>query len=302
MNETAISWTDLTWNAWSGCEKIDPACQHCYAHELAENKRGTLAFPKGFDLTYRPHKLAEPARIKAPSIIFVNSMSDLFLDDVPDRARDQVFDVIESLPRHQFQGLTKRADNMVRYFRRRTPPRNYWAGVTYGHHDPTRAPYPGVLPPAPTSRTERLRMTRYLYDRIRMLQEVDAQVRFISIEPMLTEMPDIPLDGIHWIITGGESGVHMSREWQTRGLAMPNPDRHGPRWIPRPDRVQWVRDVRDQCDAAGVALWHKQWGGPRPDSAGKLLDGQVRQTFPAGVLWHPSSQHSPAAEQLAFAV
>ena len=158
---TEIRWTTRTWGPVSGCTPISPGCQHCYARQLAENKRGTAAFPNGFDLMLRPWKLDEPKKVKQPSLIFVNSMSDLFLRDIPDSYRDRVVDVIEETPRHAYQVLTKRADNLLRYSRRRKLPINFWAGVTA--EDQKRAD-----------------------ERISLLVQVDAAVRFISVEPALS--------------------------------------------------------------------------------------------------------------------
>src|SRR5258707_1346424 len=135
MNKTEISWTELTWNPMSGCTKISEECKHCYAEQLAEDKRGTRAFPTGFDLTLRPHKLAEPARIKKPSLIFCNSMSDPGLAEIPDDYRDRIFDAIEEAPRHRYQVLTKRPAALADYFARRgrRVPSSAWIGTTIGH-------------------------------------------------------------------------------------------------------------------------------------------------------------------------
>jgi protein gp37 len=129
MNETGIIWTEITWNPVTGCELITSGCAFCYAKTLAEQRRGP-AFPNGFELTLRPHKLRDPIRIKEPSLIFVNSMSDLFWEQIDDAYRDRVLDTIEQTPRHQYQVLTKRPDVMLRYSRRRRLPSNFWAGVT----------------------------------------------------------------------------------------------------------------------------------------------------------------------------
>ena len=115
MNKTAIEWTTVTWNPASGCEKVSEECKFCYAETLSENKRGTAAFPRGFELTIRPHKLKEPYSLKAPSYVFVNSMSDLFWEKIPEDYRDQVVDVIEDTPQHQYQVLTKRPHLMLEY-------------------------------------------------------------------------------------------------------------------------------------------------------------------------------------------
>ena len=253
MNETAIRWTTLTWNPASGCDKVSEGCSFCYAESLAERKRGSPAFPVGFELTIRPHKLKEPLRVKEPSLIFVNSMSDLFWEKISDEYRDQVLDVIEATPRHEYQVLTKRPEIMLAYSRRRRLPPNFWAGVTI--------------------ESERVRGPRQ-----ELLRQVDAQIRFLSLEPLLSALPGLDLDGISWVITGGESGDHLSRPelLERRGLVR----RQGTKWVAREDRMDWVRDVRDKCVAAKVAFFHKQWGGPTSASGGYLLDGREWSEFP----------------------
>lgn len=257
MNETGIIWTEATWNPVSGCKKITSGCAFCYAHTLAENKRGGAAFPVGFDLTIRPHKLREPGKLKTPSLIFVNSMSDMFWDEIGDDYRDRMVDVIESTPQHQYQVLTKRAENLLRYSRRRKLPPNFWAGVTI--EDQANA------------------------HRARVLQEVEAEIRFISFEPLLGDVTLADWSGIHWIITGGESGQHLldPKLRELRGLVDLNPDApSAQRWTAREDRIPWVRNLRDQAVGAGVKLFHKQWGGLYPKSAGRLLDGRTWDEFP----------------------
>lgn len=263
MNNTEISWTQLTWNPMSGCEKIAPECKHCYAESLSENKRGTAAFPQGFDLTLRPHKLAEPARLRAPSLIFCNSMSDPGLAQLPDDYRARIFDAIDATPRHRYQVLTKRPADLLAWFRRtgRRLSSSVWLGTTIGH--PSRV------------------------DQVRSLhgfRDVGAAVLFISAEPLLGDLvgAGLRLDGVDWLITGGESGTHASspRELDARFLVRRD-SRAG--WIPREDRAGWVRALRDEADRTGCAHWFKQWGGPRPTSGGRLLDGREHNGMPAHV-------------------
>ena len=130
MNKTTISWTDFSWNVWSGCKQISPGCAHCYAKTLAENKRGTLGFPNGFDLTYRWHKLEDALKIKKPSMIFVNSMSDLYLDNVPLDAIKRVFEVMNRASWHQFQILNKRSKRLLHLAGRLNWTSNIWQGVS----------------------------------------------------------------------------------------------------------------------------------------------------------------------------
>lgn len=251
MNKTGIIWTEVSWNPISGCKSVSTGCRYCYARTLAENKRGTLAFPNGFDLTVRPHKLKEPLRLKEPTMVFVNSMSDMFLEDIPDCYRDEILDVIEQTPQHQYQVLTKRPDNMLRYSKRRQFPGNFWAGVT----------------------VENQRCA----SRIDILREVASEIRFVSAEPLLGLL-DLDLSGIHWMITGGESGVHLYDESvrEQRGLV----DYVDRKWIPRPSRIAWVLAIRDLCLEQKVKFFHKQWGGVRPKSAGRELEGRTWEEFP----------------------
>jgi protein gp37 len=237
----------------SGCEEATEGCKFCYAKTLAEQKRGTSAFPRGFDLTIRPHKLNEPRKLKHPSLVFVNSMSDLFWDAIPTSYRDQIVDVMEDTPQHQYQVLTKRPDAMRDYSRRRPFPANVWAGTTI--------------------ETDRLTW------RADVLRDVRASVRFISAEPLLSGLPSLNLTAIDWLITGGESGSHLSDAVTRarRGLV----ERGGTaRWEPTARGVEWVRDLRDRCIDAGTAFFHKQWGGPKSHSGGRLLDGRTWDEFP----------------------
>lgn len=255
MNMTEINWTELTWNPMSGCKKISEGCKYCYAETLAENKRGTAAFPNGFDLTIRPHKLAEPGKVKRPSLIFANSMSDFFLDEVPVAYRDRIFATIEASPDHRFQVLTKRPDAAAWYYKARGgAPRNVWAGATVENK-------------------------RRAKERIEWLQQTDAVVRFLSVEPLLSDLGDIDLAGIHWVIVGGESGHHLMDAGirETRGLV----DRNDGKWTPRPSRIDWVRSLRDQCQEQGVAFWFKQWGGHVGWAAGRQLDGRTWDELPS---------------------
>jgi protein gp37 len=258
MNDTEIRWTELTWNPASGCKKITAGCKHCYAETLAENKRGTPAFPNGFDLTIRPHKLNEPYRVREPSLVFVNSMSDLFWEEITDEYRDRVLDVIEDTPQHQYQVLTKRHENMLRYSRRRRLPKNFWAGVTV--EDQACAEL-----------------------RIPVLLQVEAAVRFLSIEPALSLIDLGPFlkaspGGLSWVIYGGESGSHLSDPAVAEKRALVR--KVDGSWTPREDRAPWPRAVRDACVAAKVPFFFKQWGGPRPTSGGKLLDGKAWEQYP----------------------
>lgn len=176
-------WTSKTWNPVSGCYPASTGCAHCYARKLAEDKRGTIAFPLGFDVVMKPHKLDEPRKIKASTLIFVNSMSDLFLPEISDEYRDRILAVIRETPRHTYQTLTKRPENAVRYCATRKLPANLWLGVSV-----EAQPYVG---------------------RVDELRKIEAAVRFLSIEPMLSDLT-LNLADVGWVIVGGESGCHLA--------------------------------------------------------------------------------------------
>ena len=262
MNNTEINWSELTWNPASGCEKVSAGCKYCYAEGLAENKRGTRAFPNGFELTLRPHKLEEPRKIKRPSLIFTNSMSDMFLESISDDYRDRVFDAIRAAPHHRYQMLTKRPEVAARYFSTRSVPDSVWLGVTVEH--------------------------QLTADRIDILRRIDARVRFLSVEPMVGHV-DLAgrLDGIHWVIGGGESGSHLSDPAirLQRAMVEPNGDRgaYPYPWKPRADRYHWATDLRDACLKQGSAFWWKQWGGPTPKGGGRKVDGIEHDGMPTHV-------------------
>lgn len=235
--QTAIEWTDATWNPVSGCTKISRGCDHCYAERMAERFRGTPDHPfeKGFDLTLRPHKLTEPVGWRRPRRVFVNSMSDLFHKKIPRPFVDRVFETMEAANWHTYQVLTKRSSLMRSYVNQRyadrCAPEHIWLGVSI---------------------EDRSALTR-----LKHLQQANARVRFVSFEPLLEDMGDVDLTGIHWAIAGGESGP------KARAI---HPD--------------WVRSLRDRCHAADVAFFFKQWGGKTPKAGGNTLDGRRWLQFP----------------------
>ncbi|MGC2407078.1 MAG: phage Gp37/Gp68 family protein [Candidatus Cybelea sp.] len=231
---STIEWTDATWNPVTGCTKVSSGCDHCYAETFAERWRGVLGHPyeRGFDLVLRPHRLLEPLSWKKPHTIFVNSMSDLFHRDVPEDYIFQVFDIMERASWHQFQVLTKRAERLQRLSKKITFSTNVWIGVS-------------------------VESPQY-YWRIRSLQQVPAAVRFLSCEPLLAALPDLPLAGIDWVIVGGESGPGA-----------------------RPMQSKWVRNIRAQCRYVQVPFFFKQWGGTRKKAAGRCLDGRTYDAMPS---------------------
>ena len=251
MNNTSIKWTEKTWNPVTGCEKISAGCQHCYAHRIATNPWFSKIFPNGFNLTLHPERFVQPFDIKKPALIFVNSMSDLFWDQVPQWMVDCVFEVIEATPRHTYQILTKRPERMLTQSLSRPFPKNVWAGVTIENQ-------------AQAGRMDYLR-------------EVKAHTKFLSCEPLLSPL-DLDWKAVDWVITGGESGPHLNDpvKCAKRGLV----EKVGGVWMPRNDRLDWIRQIRDGCHAVDTAFYHKQWGGPKPDIGNNVLDGQSWEQFP----------------------
>lgn len=234
---SAIEWTDTTWNPVTGCTKITAGCDHCYAERFAERFRGTVGHPfeHGFDLQLRPERLDQPRAWRRSRMIFVNSMSDLFHKEVSFDFVDRVFDTMEAANWHTYQLLTKRSSLMRDYLRRRygegLAPPHIWCGVSI--EDAAAAA------------------------RLRHLSEAPASVRFLSIEPLLGPVGELELSGIAWVIVGGESGPGA-----------------------RPIQPEWVREIRDQCVATRTAFFFKQWGGLRPKSGGRLLDGREWNEYP----------------------
>lgn len=192
-NKTKIEWTESTWNPMTGCTKVSPGCKHCYAEVMAKRLQamGTAGYDNGFKLSLMPERLQEPLKRKKPTVYFVNSMSDLFHEDVPRSYIQQVFDVIEEAHWHTFQILTKRADRMASFFFGKTVPKNAWLGVS-------------------------VEDKKYGVPRIDQLRKIDATIRFLSVEPLLEDVGQLNLDNIHWVIVGGESGAKarpMDKAW-----------------------------------------------------------------------------------------
>lgn len=193
MAESSIEWTEHTWNPVTGCTKVSPGCKHCYAEVMARRLEamGAAGYENGFKLTLHPERLEQPLRRRTPTTYFVNSMSDLFHEDVPDEFIDQVLEVCAATPQHTYQVLTKRAARLPEFFRARYVPENVWLGVS-------------------------VEDKKYGVPRIAHLRKVRAAVRFLSVEPLLEDVGALTLKGIHWVIVGGESGYGarpMRLEW-----------------------------------------------------------------------------------------
>jgi protein gp37 len=228
-----IEWTEMTWNPVTGCTKISQGCKNCYAERMAKRltAMGSQRYANGFQVTLHPDLLDAPRRWRQPRVVFVNSMSDLFHEDVPLPYIQRVFDTMRECAQHTFQVLTKRSERLAECAPHLPWPRNVWMGVS----------------------VEDARVIRRIVD----LQAVPASVRFLSLEPLIGPLEELPLRGIHWVIVGGESGPRA-----------------------RPVRKEWVGSIFRQCRAARVPFFFKQWGGIRKDLTGRELDGRTYNEMP----------------------
>ena len=233
MATSRIEWTESSWNPVTGCTKVSPGCRHCYAETMARRLQamGQPNYQRGFEVSLHEHMLDRPLQWRKPKVIFVNSMSDLFHEDVPVEYIQRVFDVMCRAHWHQFQVLTKRSSRLADLSGDLDWPANVWMGVSVETDNYT--------------------------ERIDHLRRTGAQVKFLSLEPLLGPVPDLDLEGIDWVIVGGESGPRA-----------------------RPMQEEWVTDIRDQCQAADVAFFFKQWGGVRKKRAGRELEGRTWDEMP----------------------
>jgi protein gp37 len=238
---SSIEWTDATWNPVRGCTKISPGCKHCYAETFAERFRGVKGHPYefGFDLRLVPAKLGEPLRWRRPRMIFVNSMSDLFHERIPDSYIIAVARVMVAAKWHTFQVLTKRSERLRNLLRSKlqfaTAQPHIWWGVSVEDR-------------------------KYGLPRVEHLRSAAAAVRFLSVEPLLEDLGRLNLDGIDWVIVGGESGPGA-----------------------RPLKKPWVISIRDECQRSRVPFFFKQWGGVHKSANGRALDGRTYDEFPRRV-------------------
>lgn len=240
MKTTKIEWTDKTWNPITGCTKISAGCANCYAEIMSKRLQAMKQdkYKNGFTLTMHNNVLDEPIKWKRPHTIFVCSMSDLFHEDVPFVFIDKVMETIKSTPQHNYQILTKRANRMAKYFSDKSIPKNAWLGVTV---DITSSK-----------------------GRIDFLRNLNAPIKFLSCEPLLEDLGEMNLDGIDWVIVGGESGAKA-----------------------RPMKEEWVQSIKVQTEKQGSAFFFKQWGTWGSDGIkrnkkanGKLINGKVYQAMP----------------------
>lgn len=241
---TAIEWTEATWNPTTGCDRVSHGCDNCYALRLAARLKAAgnpryqvdgdpQTSGPGFGLTLHWDKIRQPLRWRQARLIFVNSMSDLFHSDVPPTFIEEVFRVMDQTPQHRYQILTKRPGRMASILRelQPTPLPNVWLGTS-------------------------IEDDRYAW-RADHVRTTPAAIRFLSLEPLLGPLPNLSLEGIDWIIVGGESGP--GHRQMDRG---------------------WVRELRDRALEEGVAFFFKQWGGRTPKAGGRILDGRTWDEMP----------------------
>jgi protein gp37 len=258
-DRSAIEWCDASWNPVTGCDRKSPGCANCYALELAPRLRA-MGVPKyanardggrapgpAFGVTLHPDELDRPQRWRRPRRIFVNSMSDLFHEQIPFEFVDLVFATMAVCPWHTFQVLTKRPERMLAYCEQRY---EQLAGELDGLGAVAAVPWPNVWLGVSVENR------RWAW-RVDVLRDVPAVVRFVSAEPLLGSLAGLDLTAVDWLIVGGESGPRR-----------------------RPVRAAWVRELRDMALAVGVAFFFKQWGGQTPAAGGRLLDGREWAQFP----------------------
>jgi len=234
MSQSSIEWTEMTWNPTTGCDKISAGCKYCYAEVMSRRLQamGVEKYKDGFELRLHEDALLIPYSWKSPKVVFVNSMSDMFHKDVPLSFIQKVFKTMWENPQHTFQVLTKRADILLKHDKHLKWAHNIWMGVSVENEK--------------------------VMERIDLLRQTNARVKFLSCEPLIGAIPNINLKGIDWVIVGGESGRK-----------------------PRPMNVDWVLDIQTQCEKSKVAFFFKQWGGTNKKKTGRILNGRTYDEMPA---------------------
>lgn len=234
-----IEWTDSTWNPITGCTKISTGCKNCYAERMAKRlfAMGNPRYKNKFDVTLHNDLIEKPLEWKKPRMIFVNSMSDLFHKDVSIKFIKDVFEVMKKADHHIFQVLTKRSKRLVELAPHLPWPNNVWIGVSVENQQTV-------------SRIDDLRM-------------IPSKIRFLSVEPLLGSINSMSLEGIHWVVVGGESGPNS-----------------------RPLKKEWVRTIRDNCTINGTSFFFKQWGGTNKKKTGRELDGKHWNEMPTDSIPH----------------
>lgn len=251
--QSSIEWTQLTWNPTTGCNKISAGCKFCYAEKMSRRLKamGQQKYKNGFEITVHPESINDPYKWKKPRTVFVNSMSDMFHEAVPLSFIKEVFNVMNKTPQHTYQILTKRADVLLRYNEMLNWTKNIWMGVSVEDNN--------------------------VLGRIDYLRNTNAEIKFLSLEPLLGPLPNLDLKNIDWVIVGGESGPGA-----------------------RPIKYEWVLDIKKQCEESGVLFFFKQWGRKEfnPNSGdptidaehsnhakgGCMLDGEIFRQVPSKTL------------------
>lgn len=241
MSASKIEWTETTWNPVTGCTKVSPGCKNCYAERMAYRLKamGSANYKNGFELTCHPDLINTPLKWKKNKIVFVNSMSDLFHNEVPVNFIKKIFGTMFTASNHQFQVLTKRAQRLYELNDLLIWPKNIWMGVSIENSD-------------------------YI-NRINFLRQTNAAIKFLSIEPLLGPLPNMDLNGIDWVIVGGESGPGA-----------------------RPVKEEWVIDIKKQCLKNNIPFFFKQWGGVNKKKTGRLLNGKLWDQMPRLKKYQPS--------------
>lgn len=236
MSNSKIEWTETTWNPTTGCSKISLGCKNCYAERMAKRLKamGTPKYSKGFEVATHEECLSEPYSWKKPKVIFVNSMSDLFHEDISFNFIEKVFKVMNENPQHIFQVLTKRAELLLEYNAKLKWTSNIWMGVSV---EDAKAK-----------------------TRIKYLRQTNAAVKFLSCEPLISDLGRLNLENINWVIVGGESGPKS-----------------------RPIKEDWVLEIYSQCKSVDVPFFFKQWGGVNKKKNGKELQGEIYHEMPEAI-------------------
>ncbi len=234
-SRSKIEWTEMTWNPVTGCTKVSAGCKHCYAERMSRRLKlmGNKRYRNGFKLTLHEDLLDAPRKWRSPRMIFVNSMSDIFHQNVPTGFIEQAFKTMNDCSQHIFQILTKRSGRLKSLANKLKWTPNIWMGVSVEDNR--------------------------VYQRIHDLREVPSHTRFLSCEPLIGPVDDLPLRGIHWVIVGGESGPGA-----------------------RPMKEDWVLSIKDQCRTFGASFFFKQWGGVQKHRNGRILNNRTYDEIPAG--------------------
>jgi len=233
MTKTKIEWTESSWNPITGCTKISDGCLNCYAEKMAFRLKamGVKGYENGFEITLQYHQLEKPLKLKKPQMIFVNSMSDIFHEDVPDDYILKIFEIMNQASWNIFQVLTKRQERLKKLKNKINWTNNIWLGTT-------------------------IESNKYII-RTKYINDTDAKIKFISFEPLIDSVKDVDLNGIDWVIVGGESGS-------------------GARII----KKEWIYEIKDKCEELNIPFFFRQWGGTNKKKSGRLLDGKIYDEMP----------------------